>query len=69
MRKVLFMLAAVALLGAGAFVGTAQADRFTPHLTLRASFDPELGFPRHYLRMEAGSTQDISWEVTRFEAR
>jgi hypothetical protein len=46
-----------------------NADRFTPDLTLRASFDPELGYPRHYLRMEAGSTQDVSWELTRFELR
>src|SRR5262245_50472209 len=44
-----------------------QADRNTPDLTLRASFDPELGFPRRYLRMEAGSTQDVTWEVNRFE--
>ncbi len=44
-----------------------QADRHTPDLTLRASFDPVLGYPRRYLRMEAGSTQDVSWEVTRFE--
>ena len=46
-----------------------NADRFTPDLTLRASFDPELGYPRHYLRMEAGSTQDVSWELTRFDLR
>ena len=46
-----------------------NADRFTPDLTLRASFDQELGYPRHYLRMESGSTQDVSWEVTKFEVR
>ncbi len=48
---------------------TGNADRLTPDLTLRASFDPELGYPRHYLRMEAGSTQDVSWTVTKFVAR
>ena len=46
-----------------------QADRFTPDLTLRASFDEEFGYPRHYLRMEAGSTQDVSWDVTKFAVR
>jgi hypothetical protein len=45
-----------------------NADRFTPDLTLRASFDRELGYPRRYVRMESGSTLDVSWEVTKFEA-
>jgi hypothetical protein len=44
-----------------------QADRTTPQLTLRASFDPQWGYPRRYLRMEAGSTQDVSWDVIRFD--
>ena len=43
-----------------------NADRFTPDLTLRASFDPKYGYPRRYVRMEAGSTLDVSWEVTSF---
>jgi hypothetical protein len=45
-----------------------NADRFTGALTLRASFEPELGYPQRYMRMESGSTRDVSWEVTRFEA-
>ena len=45
-----------------------NADRFTPDLTLRASFDRELGYPRRYVRMESGSTRDVSWEVTKLEA-
>ena len=44
-----------------------KADRFTPDLRLRASFDRELGYPRRYVRMESGSTLDVSWEVRRFE--
>ena len=46
-----------------------DADRLTPDLTLRASFDSVFGYPRHYLRMESGSTQDVSWEVTKFDVR
>lgn len=46
-----------------------EADRYTPDLTLRASFDSEYGYPQHYLRMESGSTQDVSWEVIRFDVQ
>lgn len=44
-----------------------QVNGNTPDLTLRAGFDPEFGYPRRYVRMEAGSTQDVTWEVVRFE--
>jgi hypothetical protein len=39
-----------------------------PDLTLRAQFDSELGYPVRYLRIESGSTADVTWKVTRFQA-
>ena len=44
-----------------------RADLLTGELTLRASFHPHYGYPQHYLRMESGSVQDVSWDVVRFD--
>lgn len=40
-----------------------------PNLTLRAAFHPQFGYPERYLRMESGSMQDVSWQVTQFVPR
>ena len=44
-----------------------KANAPTPHLTLRARFNPATGYPEKYLRYEAGSRMQVSWEVIRFE--
>jgi hypothetical protein len=49
-----------------------QANPRTARLTLRGDFDPQYGFPRRYHRMEwgeAGSDQEVTWEVTSFQPR
>ena len=37
-------------------------------VVLRARFDPDLGFPSHFLRHVLGRQQSIEWNVVRFEA-
>ena len=36
---------------------------------LRAEFDPEFGFPRGFQRVVLGGGPEVSWRVTRFEAK
>jgi hypothetical protein len=48
-------------------VQSGKADRYTPRLTLRAAFDPKYSYPAKYVRIEARSTVEVRWEVTRFE--
>lgn len=38
-------------------------------LTLRAQFDPDLGYPQHYQRIEWGQSSEVTWDVVRFEKR
>ncbi len=38
----------------------------TRELHLRAEFDPELGIPRRYLRVEWSSGAQVSWDVAEF---
>ena len=42
--------------------GQAEAD-----LHLRAEFDAEWGFPRRYLRVQWGESNQVRWQVERFE--
>ena len=44
-----------------------QADRSTPDLNLRATFDPRYGYPVRYRRIQYRSSSEVEWEVTRFE--
>lgn len=44
-----------------------QADKFTPDLHLRATFDPRYGYPARYRRLQYQSSVEVEWEVTRFE--
>jgi len=37
--------------------------------TMRAEFDPQLGYPRKYQRQVLGANLGVEWEVTRFEVR
>lgn len=46
-----------------------KADQTTKRLTLRAQFDPQTGYPASYRRIEWGSPVEVSWRVTKFEAR
>jgi hypothetical protein len=48
-------------------VARGQADRFTPHLRLRAEFDKRYAYPQRYRRIEEGSNIEVAWEVTRFD--
>lgn len=41
--------------------------RQRPKLVLRAQFDPKLGYPTTYHRVELGNPADTRWEITRFE--
>ena len=36
---------------------------------LRAAFEPELGYPRYFLRHVPGETRSTEWRVTEFHAR
>lgn len=45
--------------------GTPTKNR--PKLVLRAKFDPNLGYPVTYHRVELGNPADTRWEITRFE--
>ncbi|MCP4189854.1 MAG: hypothetical protein GY768_04420 [Planctomycetaceae bacterium] len=38
-----------------------------PELTLRAEFDAELGYPKKYQRIQWGSLNELTWEVSKFE--
>lgn len=38
-------------------------------LTLRAHIDEQTGLPKTFLRSEWGSNHDVTWKVTRFEAK
>lgn len=44
-----------------------QADKFTPDLNLRATFDPRYGYPARYRRVQYQSSVEVEWEVTKFE--
>jgi len=44
-----------------------QADKFTPNLNLRATFDPHYSYPARYRRLQYQSSVEVEWEVTRFE--
>ncbi len=44
-----------------------QADKFTPDLNLRATFDSRFGYPARYRRVQYQSSVEVEWEVTRFE--
>ena len=46
-----------------------QADRSTPDLHLRATFDPRYGYPARYRRLQYQSSVEVEWEVTRFEVK
>ena len=46
---------------------TGQADKSTPDLHLRATFDPRYGYPARYRRLQYQSSVEVEWEVTRFE--
>ena len=46
---------------------TGQADKFTPDLHLRATFDPRYGYPARYRRLQYQSSVEVEWEVTKFE--
>jgi len=46
-----------------------QAAANTPHLTLRAAFDPHFGYPAAYRRIEWGSDVEVAWRVVKFEPR
>lgn len=48
-------------------VAAGKADVDTPRLNLRATFDPQHGFPARYRRIQYGSEVEVQWEVTRFE--
>ena len=39
------------------------------HVVLRATFDPELGYPRHFTRYVVGRSQSIEWTVRSFKSR
>ena len=43
------------------------ADRSTPDLNLRATFDPRYGYPSRYRRIQYRRAVDMEWEVLRFE--
>ena len=47
----------------------AQLNRDTeePELTLRAEFNPQYGYPQKYQRIQWGSLNELTWEVTRFK--
>ena len=42
-------------------------DAQDPELTLRAEFNPQYGYPQKYQRIQWGSLNELTWEVTRFE--
>ena len=44
-----------------------QADKSTPNLNLRATFDPRYGYPARYRRIQYRSSSEVEWEVTKFE--
>lgn len=44
-----------------------NADDSTPDLNLRATFDPQYGYPARYRRLQYQSSVEVEWEVTRFE--
>ena len=44
-----------------------QAGRLADDLHLRAEFDAEWGFPRRYLRVQWGESNQVRWQVERFE--
>jgi len=44
-----------------------RADKFTPNLNLRATFDPHYSYPARYRRLQYQSSVEVEWEVTRFE--
>ncbi len=46
-------------------MGAPQGTRWL----LRAEFDPEFGFPRGFQRVVLGGGPEVSWRVTRFEAK
>ena len=49
--------------------GTATAQ--TPQVTMRGNFDPDLGYPAKYVRLEktsTGGTYEVSWRVIAFES-
>ena len=43
-----------------------KGDRFTPNLTLRATFHPTYGYPQRYRRIEWETDRDMIWEVKEF---
>lgn len=49
-------------------VAAGRAKQETPRLTLRATFDPVLGFPQRYRRIEWGASRDMVWEVREFKS-
>ena len=46
-----------------------KADKTTPDLHLRATFDPRYGYPARYHRLQYQSSVEVEWEVTRFEVK
>ena len=40
-----------------------------PKLVLRALFDPKLGYPARYQRIDLATRNEVSWEVTRLVPR
>jgi hypothetical protein len=49
--------------------GNASAGLAPARMTLRAEFDPALGYPRKYRRIEWGQGIEVNWEVEKFEPR
>lgn len=44
-----------------------QRSPQAPELTLRANFDAEFGYPKKYQRIQWGSLNELTWEVSKFE--
>jgi len=47
----------------------AAGEKGVPHLSVLVEFDPELGYPRHYVRVESvkmGGNPEVTWNVTEF---
>ena len=48
-------------------VAEKRLTKYSPRVTVRASFHPQWHFPDAYQRIQWGSQYEVQWKVTRFE--